>query len=99
MPCSVICFLDSCGAGVYIIHSSKAPGHPYIPAQYDAARHDTARHDTTIKCVFLCVHTNQGQKKERKRKKQTRRMGGNAVRVDLIWDGGERQKDGGGKGA
>lgn len=67
-------------------------------SQHNMTLHDTTRHDT-YKCVFLCVHTNQGQKKNRnEKKKKTRRMRGNAVRVDLIWDDGERrQKEGGGK--
>jgi hypothetical protein len=36
-------------------------------------------------------------KEKEKREEKTRRMGGNAVRVDLIWDDGERAEKGGKK--
>ncbi|KAF8502662.1 hypothetical protein F5888DRAFT_1110863 [Russula emetica] len=65
--------------------------NPHIPAEHDAARHAT-RHITYNPC--FCVHTNQGQKKNKKKQEG---MEGNAVRVDLIWDDGERrEKEGGG---
>jgi hypothetical protein len=45
--------------------------------------------------VFLRTH--QSRPKKRKEKIKTRRMGGNAVRVDLIWEDGERREKEGGK--
>jgi hypothetical protein len=70
--------------------------NPHIPKQHDAARHDTTHH---IQCVFFAYTPIKAKKKEKRKNKQTRRMGWNAVRVDLIRDDGERrEKEGKGKG-
>jgi hypothetical protein len=40
----------------------------------------------------FCVHTDQG-KIERKKKRKTRKVRGNAERVVLIWDDGKKKRE------
>jgi hypothetical protein len=76
--------------------------NPHIPALHvrRCTTRDTTHHITYNACFF--AYTPIKAKKNEERKKQTRTMGGNAVRrVDLlIWDDGERrekEKEGGRK--